>query len=177
MRSTAPASPPRTAELRRLARNCGTALVRAGIRLACAESCTGGLIASTCTGIAGSSDWFECSLVTYRLEAKRRVLGVSDATLRRWSAVSEPTAKEMVVGALQHCDARIAVSVTGIAGPTGGDIEHPVGTVWFAWALRAPDGIQVLQTEQHAFHGSREQIRRSAVATALEGVLASLASD
>jgi nicotinamide-nucleotide amidase len=135
------------------------------------------LIASTCTGISGSSDWFECSLVTYRSEAKRRVLGVSDATLRRWTAVSEPAAKEMVVGVLQRCDARVAVSVTGIAGPTGGDIEHPVGTVWFAWAVQAPDGIQVVQTAQHIFRGNREQIRRSAVATALEGVFTSLASD
>jgi nicotinamide-nucleotide amidase len=166
---------PHTADLRRLARNCGNALQRAGARLACAESCTGGLIASTCTAISGSSDWFECSFVTYRPESKRRVLDVADQTLRRFSAVSEPTAKEMAIGALQHCDARLAVSVTGIAGPTGGDVTHPVGTVWFAWAMRGPVGIEVLQTARHDFRGNRDQVRRCAVAAALAGVLASLA--
>lgn len=173
---TSTAGIPRAADLRRLARHCGSALTHAGARLACAESCTGGLIASTCTALSGSSDWFECSFVTYRPEAKSRVLGVSAQTLRHWSAVSEPTAREMAIGALQHCDARLAVSVTGIAGPTGGDVAHPVGTVWFAWAMRFPNGIQVLQTAHHDFHGNREQIRRCAVATALAGVLASLAS-
>ncbi len=119
------------------------------LRLACAESCTGGLIASTCTAIPGSSDWFECAFVTYRLAAKQRLLDVSDETLRRWGAVSEPTAKEMALGALQHCDADIAVSVTGVAGPSGGDVANPVGTVWFAWALRSPNDIQVVQTARH----------------------------
>lgn len=147
---------------------------RAGARLACAESCTGGLIASTCTAISGSSDWFECSFVTYQSAAKRRVLGVADETLRHFSAVSEPTAKEMAIGALRHCDARVAVSVTGIAGPTGGDVTHPVGTVWFAWAMQGPNGIQVVQTAHYDFHGNRDQIRRCAVAAALAGVLASL---
>ncbi len=75
-----------------------------------------------------------------------------------------------------HCDARLAVSVTGIAGPTGGDITHPIGTVWFAWAMRGPGDIQVLQTAHHDFHGSRDQIRRCAVATALTGVLDSLST-
>ena len=85
------------------------------------------------------------------------MLDVSDETLRRWGAVSEPTAKEMAVGALQHCDARLAVSVTGVAGPSGGDVTHPVGTVWFAWAIRTPNGIQVAQTAHHDFDGNRDQ--------------------
>ncbi len=169
-------SAPGAAELRRLARECGAALLHDRLRLATAESCTGGLIASTCTAIAGSSEWFECAFVTYRIAAKQRLLGVADTTLRRWGAVSEPTAKEMVVGALQHCDADIAVSVTGIAGPTGGDVATPVGTVWFAWALRTANDVQMVQTARHVFLGNREQIRRGAVATALMGVLASLAS-
>jgi nicotinamide-nucleotide amidase len=168
---------PRAAELRRLARRCGVALMRAGQRLVCAESCTGGLIAATCTDIAGSSDWFEGSFVTYQDRTKGRVLDVSEVTLQRWGAVSEPTAREMVVGALNHCDADAAVAVTGVAGPTGGDLTHPVGTVWFAWALRSPEGIRVVQTARHEFAGDREHVRRAAVATALLGVLATYSSD
>ena len=172
-----PAGAPRLADLELLARRCGVALVAAGMRLACAESCTGGLIAASCTGVAGSSEWFEGAFVTYQLTAKSRVLGVSELTLQRWGAVSEPTACEMAIGALDHCDADIAVSVTGIAGPTGGDIMHPVGTVWFAWALRMPDGVRVVQTARHEFSGTRNPIRRAAVATALHGVLSVLAPD
>ena len=164
------------AELRRLARQCGDLLLDARLRLASAESCTGGLVASTCTAIPGSSEWFECAFVTYRIAAKQRLLGVSDDTLRRWGAVSEPTAKEMALGALRHCDADIAVSVTGVAGPSGGDVANPVGTVWFAWTTRSPNDLQVVQTARHVFLGNREQIRRAAVATALRGVLACLAS-
>jgi nicotinamide-nucleotide amidase len=169
-----PAGAPRLAELHLLARRCGVALVAAGMRLACAESCTGGLIAASCTGVAGSSAWFEGAFVTYQLAAKSRVLGVSELTLQRWGAVSEPTAREMAIGALNHCDAEIAVSATGIAGPTGGDIIHPLGTVWFAWALRVPDGVRVVQTARHEFTGARNSIRRAAVATALQGVLSVL---
>jgi nicotinamide-nucleotide amidase len=169
-------SPVSAAKLRRLARQCGVSLLDSQLRLASAESCTGGLVASTCTAIPGSSDWFECAFVTYRIAAKRRLLGVSDETLQRWGAVSEPTAKEMALGALRHCDADIAVSVTGVAGPSGGDVANPVGTVWFAWTTRGPNDLQVVQTARHIFLGNREQIRRGAVATALRGVLACLAS-
>jgi nicotinamide-nucleotide amidase len=159
-----------------MARDCGARLLDAGLRIATAESCTGGLIASTCTALPGSSDWFECSFVTYRITAKQRLLGVADATLQRWGAVSEPTAKEMAIGALLRCDAGIVVSVTGVAGPSGGDVERPVGTVWFAWAMRTPNDIQMVQTARHVLPGNREQVRRGAVSIALAGVLACLAS-
>jgi len=165
-----------TADLRAMARECGVALLKSGLRFATAESCTGGLIASTCTAVPGSSDWFECSFVTYRIAAKQRLLGVTDATLQRWGAVSEPTAKEMAIGALQRSDAGIAVSVTGVAGPSGGDVATPIGTVWFAWAIRTANDIQVVQTARHVLPGDREQVRRGAVATSLAGVLACLAS-
>jgi len=144
------------------------------MHLAAAESCTGGLFAATCTGNPGSSEWFEGAFVTYRIPAKTRVLDVSELTLARWGAVSEPTAREMAVGALNNCDAEIAVSITGVAGPGGGDIGAPVGTVWIAWALRVPAGARVVQTARHEFAGSRDQIRRAAVSAALEGILAIL---
>jgi nicotinamide-nucleotide amidase len=148
--------------------------VRRELKLVAAESCTGGLIAATCTAIPGSSDWFDGAFVTYCESVKTRVLDVAEATLARYGAVSEPTVREMVVGALTHCDADLATSVSGVAGPSGGGVEHPIGTVWFGWALRVPDGIRIVQTACHQLRGNRNQIRRAAVGIALEGVLATL---
>jgi nicotinamide-nucleotide amidase len=162
--------------LRKRAKRCGAALLRSGARLAVAESCTGGLLAATCTDIAGSSDWFECGFVTYRLSAKTRVLGVATPTLIRWGAVSEPTARAMVEGALAACDAQVAVSVTGVAGPSGGGVDHPVGTVWFAWGLREAAQVRIIAVARHQLAGTRNQIRRSAVGIALDGILATLDS-
>lgn len=160
--------------LRRRARQCGVMLMRFGMRLSVAESCTGGLLAATCTEIVGSSNWFECGFVTYRLSAKTRVLGVAAPTLARWGAVSEPTARQMAEGALAACDAHVAVSITGVAGPGGGDIDHPVGTVWFAWAVREGAATRTIATARHKLTGTRSQIRRCAVGIALDGVIAIL---
>lgn len=113
------------------------ALCRArGIRVAAAESCTGGLVAAALTAIAGSSDIFECSFVTYSNEAKQKLLGVPAATLRRHGAVSGETAAAMAKGALKQSSADCAVSITGIAGPGGGSRAKPVGLVHFAAASR-----------------------------------------
>ena len=106
------------------------------ISIAAAESCTGGLVAAALTAIAGSSDVFECSFVTYSNAAKQKLLGVPAATLRRYGAVSEETAAAMVKGALKRSGADCAVSITGIAGPSGGSREKPVGLVHFAAARR-----------------------------------------
>jgi nicotinamide-nucleotide amidase len=171
------AAAPGIAELRRRARECGGALTRAGRLLVCAESCTGGLIAATCTSIPGSSDWFEGSFVTYQARTKRRMLGVAVSTLQHYGVVSEATAREMAIGALDHSEADIAVSVTGVAGPAGGDVDHPVGTVWFAWASRTDGAVVVNRTAHHVFPGNREQIRRAAVAAALEGVAGIVSRD
>jgi nicotinamide-nucleotide amidase len=107
-----------------------------GVRLATAESCTGGLVAAALTAIAGSSDVFECSFVTYSNGAKQKLLGVPAATLRRYGAVSAETAAAMAKGALKRSGADCAVSITGIAGPTGGSKQKPVGLVHFAAANR-----------------------------------------
>jgi nicotinamide-nucleotide amidase len=109
---------------------------RRGMRVATAESCTGGLVAAALTEIAGSSDVFECSFVTYSNAAKQKLLGVSAATLRRHGAVSGATALAMVKGALKRSGADCAVSITGIAGPSGGSKQKPVGLVHFAAAGR-----------------------------------------
>ena len=105
-----------------------------GFKLATAESCTGGLIAGALTDIAGSSNVVDRGFVTYSNEAKQQMLGVSFATIEKFGAVSEPTAKEMAYGALANSLADITVSVTGIAGPGGGSDDKPVGLVWFGIA-------------------------------------------
>lgn len=140
------------------------------LRLVTAESCTGGLVAAHLTSIPGSSDWFEGGFVSYRLSAKVRMLGVSPVDLERYTAVSEPVARQMAIGALNHTDAGVSIAITGVAGPGGGDLVTPVGTVWFAWGLADP-ATTVVQASQHRFTGDREQVREQAVEIALRGLL------
>lgn len=130
--------------------------------LATAESCTGGLIAGACTDLAGSSAWFERGFVTYSNAAKTEQLGVDAALIDTHGAVSELVVRAMVLGALQHSRAQVAVAVTGIAGPTGGSADKPVGTVWFGWAT--PAGVH---TEVQQFAGDRAAVRAATVGHAL----------
>jgi nicotinamide-nucleotide amidase len=150
-----------------LATLVGAKLKAQGAMLATAESCTGGWVAQAVTAIAGSSDWFERGFVTYSDLAKQEMLGVSAATLARYGAVSEQTAREMAAGALARSRAQVAVAITGIAGPAGGSAEKPVGTVCFAWSGKdaAPDA------QTRLFQGDRESVRRQSVIVALQGVL------
>jgi nicotinamide-nucleotide amidase len=138
------------------------ALRARGWRLAAAESCTGGLIAATCTALAGSSDWFERGFVTYSNEAKCQQLGVDAALLAAHGAVSEAVACAMAKGARERLHGDIAVAVTGIAGPGGGSPEKPVGTVWIAVADETTVGARHV-----LFAGSREEIRGRAAQMAL----------
>jgi nicotinamide-nucleotide amidase len=160
--------------IRELLQAVADELMANGMRLVTAESCTGGMIAAEITSFPGCSDWFEGGFVTYRLSAKERMIGVRRETLDAHGAVSEPTAREMAEGALAASDAEISVSVTGVAGPDGGNLLTPVGTVWFGWAARAPDPVCV-QTSRHEFSGDREDVRAQAVRIALEGVRRTLA--
>ena len=153
-----------------LATQVGARLKAQGLMLATAESCTGGWVAQAVTAISGSSDWFERGFVTYADAAKREMLGVSADTLARHGAVSEQTARAMAAGALAHSSAQVAVAVTGIAGPTGGSPEKPVGTVCFAWSRKDA----VLRAQTRRFEGDRESVRRQSGVGALEGVLALL---
>jgi len=134
--------------------------------LATAESCTGGWIAKACTDLAGSSEWFESAAVTYSNRAKQSLLGVTVATLEKHGAVSRECALEMVAGVLVCSEASVAVAVTGIAGPSGGTKEKPVGTVWIAWQRRGG----MARAEVLRFDGDRDAVRRQTVAVALEGV-------
>lgn len=131
--------------------------------LATAESCTGGLIAGACTELAGSSAWFERGFVTYSNEAKSEQIGVDAALIATHGAVSEAVAHAMAAGALAHSRAQVALSVTGVAGPTGGSADKPVGTVWFGWAV----GGQV-RTERRRFDGDRATVRAATVQHALQ---------
>jgi nicotinamide-nucleotide amidase len=152
--------------MEKLARRLGRLLKKKRLMLVTAESCTGGWAAQAVTAIAGSSDWFDRGYVTYSNGAKRDLLKVRKRTLDRHGAVSEETAREMAIGALARSRASVALSITGVAGPTGGSPEKPVGTVCFAWTKRS-----TVRTETCHFRGNRESVRRQSVLRALNGVI------
>jgi nicotinamide-nucleotide amidase len=144
----------------------GDALRARGWRMATAESCTGGLIAASCTAQSGSSDWFERGFVTYSNAAKTEQLGVAADVIARLGAVSEATALAMVHGALQRAPVQLAVAVTGIAGPTGAVPGKPVGTVWLAYGT-----AQQVQAELLRLPGDRDAVRSATVRAALQRLL------
>ena len=156
--------------LERLSVEVGIRLKKRRWMLATAESCTGGWVAEAVTAIAGSSEWFERGFVTYSNAAKHEMLGVATELIERHGAVSEEVARAMAVGALRHSRAQIALSITGVAGPSGGSVDKPVGLVCFGWATG--NLTQVVETKR--FSGDREAVRRAAVQHALQGVLAEL---
>lgn len=131
-----------------------------------AESCTAGGVACSITQTAGSSEWFDRGFVTYSNESKKDLLGVADETLQIYGAVSAETASEMVLGALAHSAANVAVAVTGIAGPGGAVPGKPVGTVYLAWCCKG----QKPKVERHHFAGERNAVREETIRTALEGL-------
>lgn len=149
-----------------------TRLTARGEFLVCAESCTGGLVAASCTALAGSSAWFDRGFVTYSNEAKHEMLGVEPALIGRVGAVSEEVAAAMAQGALKHAArATWALAITGIAGPTGGSADKPVGTVWLAWV----GSHAAMQTRRELFVGDRGAVREQACRSALRGLLKNLA--
>jgi nicotinamide-nucleotide amidase len=135
-------------------------------KLATAESCTGGLLAAACTELSGSSNWFERGFVTYSNEAKTDLLGVDANLIALHGAVSEVVARAMAFGAIRHSLAQASIAVTGIAGPTGGTPQKPVGTVWFGFQV---DGQLTSETRQ--FDGDRAAVRAAAVTHALQRLL------
>ena len=154
-------------EISELAAELGRRLTARGMWAATAESCTGGLVAGAITAIAGSSGWFDRGFVTYSNEAKMEMLGVGSGTLASLGAVSEATAQAMAEGAIRASRAGLAVAVTGIAGPSGGTAEKPVGMVCFAWALREGP----TKTATHHFPGDRDAVRKASVVVALQGLI------
>ncbi|MCY4466623.1 MAG: CinA family protein [Chloroflexi bacterium] len=159
-------------DLLALSQQVGAALTASGSTICAAESCTGGLVLSTLTDLAGSSTYVLGGLVTYSNQAKMRFLGVREATLLEHGAVSEPTAAEMARGAQKSFDSDLALSVTGIAGPGGATADKPVGLTYIGLAGRG--GMLIM--EQHIWPGDRMKNKQLSVAAALKLLLSELTS-
>jgi len=162
--------PIRDEEILAAAQALADSLAQQRLLLTTAESCTGGGIAETLTGIAGASAWFDRGFVTYSNEAKLSMLGVLQSTLDRFGAVSEATALEMARGAISHSGAHVSVAVTGIAGPDGGTPGKPVGTVWIAWGQK----LGYAEARRFQFDGDRNAVRQQAILEAILGLNARL---
>lgn len=156
-----------TERIEKLAEQLAQKLLATGFKIATAESCTGGGLSYWITSISGSSNWFERGFVTYTNEAKIEMLGVDPDGLARYGAVSAETARDMVGGVLRNSTAQIAVAITGIAGPTGGSHEKPVGLVWIAWQREDMNP----ETKQFQFEGDRLDVRSQAIEHALNGLV------
>ena len=137
-------------------------LIARGWTLALAESCTGGLVSAALTNLAGSSDWFERGYITYSNQAKTECLDVAAETIKSFGAVSEQVAKAMSEGAQKNAGVNVAVSITGIAGPAGGSIEKPVGTVCFGWTIQKENLAAITICKTMQFSGDRQAVREQA---------------
>lgn len=149
-----------------LAKQLGQLLQQQNKQVTTAESCTGGGIAEAITRIAGSSAWFEAGYVTYSNQQKTKMLQVPEEMLAKHGAVSLPVVEAMAQGAQRTSGAYYAVAVSGIAGPDGGSIDKPVGTVCFAWVVG-----QQTHSETQVFAGDRAAVRQQAVQRALRGLI------
>jgi len=136
-------------------------------RLALAESCTGGLVCATLTELAGSSDWFERGYITYSNDAKTECLGVPPDLIKAHGAVSEAVARAMAAGAQDQAGVNVSISITGVAGPSGGSVDKPVGTVCFGWAIQNDSSENRVLTKTRVFDGDRQNIRHLACEYAL----------
>ena len=153
--------------LRNLAEQLGDCFKVHGVKLASAESCTGGWLAKIITDIPGSSAWFTGSVVCYSNESKQSLLGVTEATLKEFGAVSRETVHELAHGLFDKTDADAVVTVSGIAGPDGGSDEKPVGLVWISWGWRG----ESVFTRSFNFVGDREDVRKQSIAQMLQCLL------
>jgi len=155
-----------TDTINHLAQHLGKQLKKLNAQVTTAESCTGGGIAEAITRISGSSSYFEAGYVTYSNQQKTNMLNVPYELFNTVGAVSEPVVKAMVQGAIEHSAAHYGVAVSGVAGPTGGTVHHPVGMVWFAWY-----GNNQTYTHCAYFKGDRQSIREQTVQLALHGLI------
>ena len=157
--------------LHALANQLGQVLLSRNLRCAVAESCTGGSLAAAITDIPGSSQWFDRGFVTYSNESKQQMLGVPEAMIASQGAVSEAVVRAMAEGTLAASLADVSVGISGIAGPDGGSLDKPVGTVWIAWAGCS----QPTHAQCYLFMGDRLAVRQQAVQIALEGLIQQVA--
>ncbi|MEM7195386.1 MAG: CinA family protein [Pseudomonadota bacterium] len=159
------------ADTLRSASELGRVLHEAGHTLVTVESCTGGGIAFAVTAVDGSSNWFERAYVTYSNEAKSEMVSVESALIEKFGAVSEPVARAMAEGGLRASGASCAVAATGIAGPQGGTVNKPVGTVCLAWSVRGQDDLFSSKVETRHYKGDRHAVRARTVDHALNGMI------
>ncbi len=151
----------------RLSARVGKLLKERGLMLATAESCTGGWVAQVVTSVSGSSEWFDRGFVSYSNQSKQEMLGVKPETLEKHGGVSAEVVNEMATGALANSKAQVSVAISGIAGPSGGTPNKPIGTVWLGWAM---EGTEPRSRSTH-FAGDREMVRQQAVMAALQGII------
>lgn len=149
-----------------LSKKLGQLCVKRNVRIALAESCTGGNVSTLITNVAGSSQWFNGAVIVYSNLAKTNILNISEAIIKKHGAVSEEVAKAMAQGAMHPLQADVALSITGVAGPSGGTAEKPVGMVCFA--LSDKEGVT---SKTMHFTGGRTHIRHSASLFALEWMI------
>lgn len=155
-----------------LCQQLGELLLARNWTLSTVESCTGGALSSSITSVPGASQWFGYGFVTYANQAKQKLLNVSEKTLLEQGAVSEMAAREMVVGAREISSADVSIAITGIAGPSGGTLEKPVGSVWFAFSI-----ADEIVTKHHIFQGDRSSIQSQAVLMALQTLVSLVRED
>lgn len=150
-----------------LAQLLGDKLTHAGLVAATAESCTGGGVACAITDIAGSSLWFDCAFITYSNNAKMQMLAIDKILLEKHGAVSEQVVNQMASNAVKYSEADVSVAISGIAGPSGGSAEKPIGTVCFSWY----NALGSEKTETYIFVGDRGAVRHQAIRLALIGLI------
>ena len=160
-------------ELESLSSELGSLLNKKNYFFTTAESCTGGWVGQSLTSVPGSSSWYGCGFITYSNIAKYKILDVSKETLDNHGAVSQEVVEAMVKGALLKSRANLGVAISGIAGPGGGTLERPVGTVCLAWKLNDLPTLSITEV----FEGSREEVRFKSVSKALEGAISLLKND
>lgn len=153
-------------DVQTLVARLGESLLLRGGRMATAESCTGGLVASTLTDVPGSSRWFEGGVVAYDNRVKMRLLGVPEETLIRHGAVSQACVESMANGVCELMDVPVALAISGIAGPDGGTPDKPVGLVWMAWRV-----YRRVWSREYRFQGTRREIKEKSVREAVLGLL------
>lgn len=157
--------------MQELAKRFGEVCSQHKLKVATAESCTAGLIASTIASIASSSSWLECGFIVYTPQAKNKMLGVSFDTIEKFNITSREVASEMATGALLNSGANLSIAVTGVAGPTGGTADIPVGTVCIAIAYRDQKGLINVQSSRNYFKGDRNTVREGVVKYCLDRVI------
>lgn len=153
--------------LKTLAQDLGQCMTENGLRLASAESCTGGWLSKIITDIPGSSDWFEASIVCYSNDSKTRLLGVPESVIGEFGAVSRDVVLAMTEGLFEHTAADVAISISGVAGPGGGTEDKPVGLVWLCWGKRGKSSVAF----SYNYEGDREQVRLQSLEAALNALL------